>query len=203
MPTTLHYRRLYILRYLSHEIEDSLPQLPGTKSILQTLAHFAESLAPMGMGKLSEQHPSMLPMKRKASDSNIVGLARISMVAHASYTDREAQRGEDDISAELAEETPSTVLKKKRTRLPPMASMTRFEEVVLDFPFDVRAALARIQSPAAFFSTCSLDIFKRHMKFGKLGNTTMFRGLVHLIFAQQGVLSSKITSHCRVNRSSP
>eukprot|EP00961_Rhodomonas_salina_P164289 2213063-Rhodomonas_salina.1 len=63
-----------------------------------------------------------------------------------------------------------TAEKGKRTRLPPMAQMAGFDRVLLGFPSDVRMALARIQSPAAYFSSCSLDVFKRHEKFGTLGD---------------------------------
>uniref|UniRef100_A0A7S0F0R5 Uncharacterized protein n=1 Tax=Hanusia phi TaxID=3032 RepID=A0A7S0F0R5_9CRYP len=150
--------------------ESPQEKLPGTKSILQTLAHFAESLAASPMiGKSGEQLPSMLPLKRKSSDCEISGLD--SRVAHDPDNNSASAHLDEDGADDTREGASPNVLKKKRTRLPPMASMTRFEEVVLDFPFDVRAALARIQSPAAFFSTCSLDIFKRHMKFGKLGGT--------------------------------
>ena len=62
-----------------------------------------------------------------------------------------------------------TAEKGKRTRLPPMAQMAGFDRVLLGFPSDVRMALARIQSPAAYFSSCSLEVFKRHDKFGNLG----------------------------------
>ncbi|EKX53576.1 hypothetical protein GUITHDRAFT_150222, partial [Guillardia theta CCMP2712] len=57
----------------------------------------------------------------------------------------------------------------KRTRLPPMAQMVGFDKVLMKFPSDVRIALARIQSPAAYFSSCSLDVFRRHQKFGDFG----------------------------------
>mmetsp|Transcript_35067 Transcript_35067/g.54791 ORF Transcript_35067/g.54791 Transcript_35067/m.54791 type:complete len:399 (-) Transcript_35067:365-1561(-) len=62
-----------------------------------------------------------------------------------------------------------TTVKLKRTRLPPMAQMAGFDRVLVGYPQDVQMALARIQSPAAYFSSCSLEVFKRHEKFGKFG----------------------------------
>eukprot|EP00960_Hanusia_phi_P055129 762881-Hanusia_phi.AAC.4 len=64
----------------------------------------------------------------------------------------------------------------KRTRLPPMAQMVGFDRVLMKFPSDVRIALARIQSPAAYFSSCSLDVFRRHEKFGDFG--CCIRGMI-------------------------
>ena len=54
-----------------------------------------------------------------------------------------------------------------------MAQMRGFERVLVGYPQDVQHALARIQSPAAYFSSCSLEVFKRHEKFGKFGESPM------------------------------
>ncbi|EKX38741.1 hypothetical protein GUITHDRAFT_143945 [Guillardia theta CCMP2712] len=57
----------------------------------------------------------------------------------------------------------------RRTRLPPMAQMPGYDRVLLGFPPDVRVGLSRVSSPAAFFSSCNLEVFRRHEKFGAFG----------------------------------
>lgn len=79
----------------------------------------------------------------------------------------------------------------KRARLSPMAKMPGYRRVVegsiptnppeglsscltpfsAGFSQTVQAALEKTQSPASFFSSCSLQVFRRHSKFGRLGNS--------------------------------
>lgn len=63
--------------------------------------------------------------------------------------------------------------RERRARMPPMNHMAGFDRVIHNYPDDVRTAIstARVQSPAAFFSSCHLDVFKRHTKFGNLGGS--------------------------------
>jgi hypothetical protein len=105
----------------------------------------------------------------------------------------EKLKGSEGASALASQVVPSTprlslhvysndesVGKAKRTRMPPMAQMAGFDRVVINYPDDVRAALERIPSPAAFFSSCNLDVFKRHAKFGTLGGSR-HRCRLHLV----------------------
>mmetsp|Transcript_58861 Transcript_58861/g.120436 ORF Transcript_58861/g.120436 Transcript_58861/m.120436 type:complete len:422 (-) Transcript_58861:148-1413(-) len=73
--------------------------------------------------------------------------------AHASY--------ESDSNQDTATDS-------KRVRRTPMAHMPGYTRVVAGFSSDVRIVLSKIQRPAAFFSSCSLLVFKQHAKFGDL-----------------------------------
>lgn len=116
------------------------------------------------------------------TSSQALGGHRMNSNDHKVRADK--LKGSEGASALASQVVPSTprlslhvysndesVGKAKRTRMPPMAQMSGFDRVVMHYPDDVRAALERIPSPAAFFSSCNLDVFKRHAKFGTLGGS--------------------------------
>ena len=57
----------------------------------------------------------------------------------------------------------------RRARLPSMAQMPGFFPVLRAFPPEVATDICLSQSPTAYFSSCRLDLFRRHSVFGTLG----------------------------------
>ena len=69
-------------------------------------------------------------------------------------------------------------------------------QVVDSFPRHVRDAIRQHRSPATFFSSCSLDFFSQHLKFGPLavqvercceGGREMLRGRWRDVAKEGGV----------------
>jgi len=58
----------------------------------------------------------------------------------------------------------------RRARLPSMAQMPGFLRVLRAFPIEVGTDICVSQSPTAYFSSCRLELFRRHTTFGALGS---------------------------------